>query len=199
MSVPRIAVIVSGFPRRSETFALAELLALDARGELAGLFATKPGDLDGAQPGAERLTARVEVLPDAGPEEQARIVADRLRGRAVDGVHGYFAHAPADVRARVSATLVRVTPYTITQPGRLTRQLRQVLRDYYATTVEEMSLGACSLGVPIRAGDEVVAALGIVVPSLKKDRARLVSAMQVAARSIGLTLGGPGTSVDRFH
>ena len=33
-----------------------------------------------------------------------------------------------------------------------------------------MSLGACSVAVPIRRGEAVVAALGIVVPSLKKDR-----------------------------
>ena len=31
----------------------------------------------------------------------------------------------------------------------------------------------------------MVAALGIVVPSLKRDKARLVSALQVAARGIG--------------
>ena len=75
-------------------------------------------------------------------------------------------------RPRCSANLTRITPYTIIQPGTLRRQLARVLRDDYATTVEEMSLGACSVGVPIRARGDVVAALGIVVPSLKKDRAR---------------------------
>src|SRR4029079_3082409 len=92
-----------------------------------------------------------------------------------------LAHAPVDVQARVLANLTRVTPYTIIQPGRLRRQLGRVLKDDYATTVEEMSLGACSVAVPIRARAEVVASLGIVLPSLKKDKARLVAAMQVAA------------------
>ena len=72
-------------------------------------------------------------------------------------------------------------------------------RDGYATTVEEMSLGACSVAVPIRAGTEVVASLGIVVPSLHRDRSKLVTAMQVTARSIGRALVDPSTSVDRFH
>ena len=40
----RIAVVVSGFPRMSETFAVNELLALEDRGMLARLFATKPGE-----------------------------------------------------------------------------------------------------------------------------------------------------------
>jgi DNA-binding IclR family transcriptional regulator len=110
-----------------------------------------------------------------------------------------LAHAPAPVQAEVLANLTRVTPYTINQPGTLRRQLARVLKDDYATTVEEMSLGACSVAVPIRARAEVVASLGIVLPSLKKDRARLVAAMQVAARGIGRALVAPSTSVDRFH
>jgi DNA-binding IclR family transcriptional regulator len=100
-----------------------------------------------------------------------------------------LAFAPADIQRAVLADLPRITPYTITQPGILQRQLTAALRDDYATTVEEMSLGACSVAVPVRRRDEVVAALGIVVSSLKRDKARLVSALQVAARGIGRELG----------
>jgi len=99
-----------------------------------------------------------------------------------------LAHAPPDVQHAVYADLTRITPYTITQPGLLRRQLARALRDDYATTTEEMSLGACSLAVPIRRGPDVVAALGMVLPSLK-DRARLVGALHVAARGIGRSLG----------
>ena len=99
-----------------------------------------------------------------------------------------LAHAPPEVQAEAMGALVRVTAYTVTQPGLLRRQLGRVVRDGYATTVEEMSLGACSVAVPIRRGEDVVAALGIVVPSLKKDRPRLVTALQVAAQGIGRSL-----------
>ena len=37
---------------------------------------------------------------------------------------------------------------------------------------------------------EVIAALGVVVPSLKRDRAKLVTALTVAARGIGRAIGG---------
>jgi DNA-binding IclR family transcriptional regulator len=97
-----------------------------------------------------------------------------------------LAHAPEDVRTQVLADLTRHTAYTITQPGRLVTELRRVQRDGFAQTNEEMSLGACSVAVPIRTtGGRVVAALGLVVPSLKRDRARLVAALQVAAQGIG--------------
>ena len=87
-------------------------------------------------------------------------------------------------------SLTRLTPHTVTQPGSLRRQLARGVRDDYATTAEEMSLGACSVAVPIRRGEAVVASLGIVLPSLGKDRSRLVGALQVAARGIGRALTG---------
>ena len=101
-----------------------------------------------------------------------------------------LAFASQPVQVSVLENLVRITPYTITQPGRLREQLRRVRAEGYAQTSEEMSLGACSVAVPIRTPDGlVVAALGIVVPSLKGDRPRLVAALAVAAQGIGRSLG----------
>ncbi|MFW0794404.1 IclR family transcriptional regulator [Gordonia sp. CPCC 205515] len=100
-----------------------------------------------------------------------------------------LAHAPDDVRRAVLAELRPFTRHTIVAPGVLDRQLRQIRQQGYATTVEEMTLGACSVAVPVRAGDEVVAALGVVVPTLGRNRTSLVAAAQVAAASIGRTVG----------
>jgi DNA-binding IclR family transcriptional regulator len=102
-----------------------------------------------------------------------------------------LAYAPAEVRTTVLARLERITPYTVTQPARLVEQLRRVRAEGFATTGEEMSLGACSVAVPVRVSDadeDVVAALGIVLPDLRRERVRLVSALQVAASGIGRTL-----------
>jgi DNA-binding IclR family transcriptional regulator len=104
-----------------------------------------------------------------------------------------LAHAPPEVQGAVLADLRRVTAYTITQPGTLRRQLGRVVREGYATTVEEMSLGACSVAVPVRVDDSVVAALGIVVPTLRNDRPRHVAALQVAAQGIGRALAASRT------
>jgi DNA-binding IclR family transcriptional regulator len=112
-------------------------------------------------------------------------VGSRLPMHATGVGKVLLAHAPPEVQQAVLSDLPRITPYTITQPGMLRRQLARVLRDGHATTVEEMSLGACSIAVPIRRGADVVAALGIVVASLKRDRATLVGALNVAARGIG--------------
>ena len=149
--------------------------------------------------GATRATVHLAVRDDA-----AVLYLDRLRGSTsvpvvstigsrlpmhATGVGKILlAHAPLEVQQRVLADLPRITAYTVTQPGRLRRQLAQALREDHATTTEEMSLGACSVAVPVRRGGEVVAALGLVVPSLKRDRPRLVAALQVAARGVGRAL-----------
>ncbi len=99
-----------------------------------------------------------------------------------------LAHAPRTRRTR-SCPRFRITPYTIAQPDRLRAQLEAIRTDGYATTTEEMTLGACSVAVPVRRGGDVVAALGIVVPSLRRDKSRLVSALTVAAHGIGRSLG----------
>ena len=97
-------------------------------------------------------------------------------------------YAPAEVRhAVLSRPLERFTPYTVVTPGRLEEELRRVPRDGYATTSEEMTLGACSIAVPVFAEDSVVAALGLVLPDLRA-RMRLVPALRVAARGIGRSL-----------
>ncbi|MEP6631284.1 MAG: IclR family transcriptional regulator [Lapillicoccus sp.] len=92
-------------------------------------------------------------------------------------------------RAVLTAPLRRVTRHTVTSPARLADQLARTRADGYASTVEEMSLGACSVAVPVRREDRVVAAVGIVVPSLRRDRPRLVAALQVAVRGIERSLG----------
>ena len=101
-----------------------------------------------------------------------------------------LAHAPQDVRDHVLSHLRKVTPRTITSRHVLEMQLERIRREGVATTAEEMSPGACSLAVPVvQASDSsVAAALGVVVPTFKRDRQRLIGALQVAARGIGRLL-----------
>lgn len=63
----------------------------------------------------------------------------------------------------------------------------------YATTRAEMTLGGCSVAVPVRAGSEVVAAVGVVVSDFRRDETRLVAALSMAARAIGRLYTGDDT------
>lgn len=99
-----------------------------------------------------------------------------------------LAHAEDDVLPRL-VPLRRLTAWSITSPRLLADQLERVRREAFATTSEEMSLGACSVAVPVTGrGGQVVAALGVVVLSLRRDRSRLVASLRVAAEGIGREL-----------
>jgi glycosyltransferase involved in cell wall biosynthesis len=138
-----LVMITSGFPRRSETFALNELLALDRAGALAAIFATKPGDGAEPHPDTDRLLERVEVLPPGPPAEQAAAALERLRGSSVHAVHGYFAHEPADVAIEIARGLG--VPYGFSVHA---RDARKVAPERLATQAREAAcVIACNADV----------------------------------------------------
>jgi DNA-binding IclR family transcriptional regulator len=148
---------------------------------------------------ATRATVHLAVRDDT-----AALYVDRLAGHASVPVvskvgsrlplHAtavgkvLLTHAPTDVQSQTLTHLDRITPHTVVHAGMLSTQLARARRDGYATTIEEMSLGACSIAVPVFAHHTVVAALGIVVSSLKRDRLRLAAALHVAAQGISRNL-----------
>jgi DNA-binding IclR family transcriptional regulator len=103
-----------------------------------------------------------------------------------------LAAAPDEVADAVLRSLTRETRHTVIDPGRLRRELGEIRRRGFSRATEEMSLGTASVAVPIaveRSGGAVVAgALGIVVPSHRRDVTRLVPVLEVAARGIGREL-----------
>jgi glycosyltransferase involved in cell wall biosynthesis len=101
----KIAMVLSGFPRRSETFALNEVWALERRGALAAIFATKAGELVATQPAGRALLGRVQVLTECEGTGQAEELIRLLDGTRISAIHGYFAHAPAEIAERVSMQL----------------------------------------------------------------------------------------------
>ncbi|RJQ72375.1 IclR family transcriptional regulator [Pseudonocardiaceae bacterium YIM PH 21723] len=81
--------------------------------------------------------------------------------------------------------LERCTPYSITEPGRLRQDLDRIRDRGYAYTREEMTMGNCSVAVPIR--DENGAhtiAIGLVVRSVRADAPKLARAIRKAADGI---------------
>ena len=96
-----------------------------------------------------------------------------------------LAHAPDDVLAEALRDLRRVTDRTVVEPGRLLRQLATVRRRGYALTTEEMSSGTTSVAVPVRDGEgRLLAALGVVASTTRREPVRLVPVLELAARGI---------------
>ena len=99
-----------------------------------------------------------------------------------------LAYAGAELQRQALAKLTRITPHTVVEPRRLVRQLADVRTRGYATTSEEMTIGASSIAAPIRDKDQhVIAALGLVTSSNYRGLNRLIPAVQLAAKSISRT------------
>ncbi len=96
-----------------------------------------------------------------------------------------LAWAPREVLEACLETLQPITRYTITERGRMLREIAAVRRNGYARTIEEMGYGTCSLAVPVLDGDgQVVAALALVTSTVRRDLAKFVPALRVAAATI---------------
>jgi len=97
-----------------------------------------------------------------------------------------LAYAPEEVREAILAQgLERHAPRTITDPGELRRCLELVRNNGFALTRDEMSVGAASVGVPVRDGrGAVVAALSLVTHTRSADIRRLLPPLTTAARAL---------------
>lgn len=102
-----------------------------------------------------------------------------------------LAHEPDGfIAAYLTRELERPTPHTITEPGRLARDLAAVRAQGYAFTSEEMTLGSCSAAAPIIVDGRPIAAVGIVVSSRRvRELPRLVEPLLTGARAIARAYG----------
>jgi DNA-binding IclR family transcriptional regulator len=80
----------------------------------------------------------------------------------------------AERRSVLSAPLKRFTPRTIVDRATLEKQLRRVVDDGYAFTLEELEVGLNAVAAPIRGHDgRVVAAVSVAGPSYRVTPQRL--------------------------
>ncbi|WP_191242681.1 IclR family transcriptional regulator [Amycolatopsis deserti] len=92
------------------------------------------------------------------------------------------------LKSLAEAGLPRMTPHTITQPGRLATALAEVRKTGVAYSYQEMTLGAVSVAAPILALDgRVRGALGIVAHS-RAAVERLAPAVRTAALGIARSI-----------
>jgi IclR family acetate operon transcriptional repressor len=86
-----------------------------------------------------------------------------------------LARLPEDERRRLlSRALPRLTPRTITDPRILEKQLRRVVEEGYAFTLEELEVGLNAVAAPVFAADgRVLAAVSVAGPAYRVTPQRL--------------------------
>ncbi len=104
-----------------------------------------------------------------------------------------LAYGSDELQAAALAKLEPFTVQTITDPELLSRQLRQIKQQSFASTQEEMALGAISIAVPIRGyGSKVIAALGVVLATRNRDYSHLAPVLKVTSEALSRKLIAAG-------
>jgi DNA-binding IclR family transcriptional regulator len=100
-----------------------------------------------------------------------------------------LAYAPVEVQEEVLCAPLRpYSPKTVTDPVRLREILADVRRNGYAVSDGQVTTDALSVAAPVRRGDEVVAAVSLVVRADSAQPSALAPLVQAAARGISRAL-----------
>jgi len=100
-----------------------------------------------------------------------------------------LAHSGATVIDECLASMARITAKTIVDRQQMLHELALVRTNGYAVSREEMLNGVTAVAVPIFDWDgKILAALGLVTRTVRKDLAQLVPALRVAAASISRSI-----------
>lgn len=97
---------------------------------------------------------------------------------------------PSFQEAYCESLLAAFTPYTVTDPVRLRRELAEVRHTGVAVSSRQVTDDALSVAAPVRGtGGSVIAAVSVVVPHVDAQVPVLIPAVRVAARGISRALG----------
>lgn len=106
-----------------------------------------------------------------------------------------LAFAPGPVVDEVLAGLRPHTPYTVTDPRVLLRQLDQIRRSGLASSAQEHRLGVSSVAVPVSGLDGVVASIGLLAPLTSPRLSGALPHLRAAAASVSADLLRSGLDV----
>jgi DNA-binding IclR family transcriptional regulator len=125
----------------------------------------------------ERLAGTKAILTRHSPGSRIPLHSTAV-GKAL------LAFAPATVIDEVTSDLRRHTAYTVTDRRVLHRQLDVIRRTGVARSAQENRLGVSGLAVPVKGGDGVVAAIGLLAPLISPRLPGALPHLRAAAASV---------------
>lgn len=138
----------------------------------------------------------LEILRGKGAPSMPSRVGGRMPAHATGVGKAILAFsAPEAVAARIEAGLVPLSPHTIVQPGRLTRELVRIHDQGVAFDREESGLGVVCVASPVFGPDGTVAGgLSLSGRTGRLDTERMAPAVRTAALALSRQLRGSALS-----
>ncbi len=150
MSLPgvRVAVVLKGWPRLSETFIAQEIAGLEARGVALEIWSLRRPTDQARHPVHDRVQARVAYLPEYLKDDPRRVLAAWRAARRLPGYAAARARFLADLRRDPSANRLRRWGQALVLAAELPRSVERLYAHFLHTPASVTRYAAIMRGLP---------------------------------------------------
>jgi glycosyltransferase involved in cell wall biosynthesis len=144
----RVAVVLKGWPRLSETFIAQEIAGLEARGVALEIWSLRRPADKARHPVHDRVTARTVYLPEYLKDDPARVFASWLKARRLPGYALAREKFLADLRRDRSANRLRRWGQALVLAAELPTSIERLHAHFLHTPSSVTRYAAAMRGLP---------------------------------------------------
>jgi len=147
-SGPRVAVVLKGWPRLSETFIAQEIAGLEARGVALEIWSLRRPTDKSRHPVHDRVTGRVVYLPEYLKDDPGRVWRGWLTARRLPGYRAARGKFLADLRRDPSANRLRRWGQALVLAAELPPSIERLYAHFLHTPCSVTRYAASIRGLP---------------------------------------------------
>ena len=147
-SRPRVAVVLKGWPRLSETFIAQEIAGLEARGVALEIWSLRRPTDEARHPVHDRVAGRVVYLPEYLKDDPARVGRGWLTSRRLPGYAAAHAKFIADLRRDTTANRIRRWGQSLVLAAELPESVEHLYAHFLHTPASVTRYAAIMRGLP---------------------------------------------------
>jgi len=145
---PKVAVILKGWPRLSETFIAQEIAGLEARGVALELWSMRRPTDKARHPVHDRVAARVVYLPEYLKDERRRVFEAWLKARRLPGYAAARRKFLADLQRDRTSNRVRRWGQALVLAAELPDTIERLYAHFLHTPASVTRYAATMRGLP---------------------------------------------------
>src|SRR5690348_1613382 len=148
VSGPRVAVVLKGWPRLSETFIAQEIAGLEARGVALEIWSLRKPTDKVRHPVHDRVVGRTVYLPEYLKDDLLRVLRGWLKARRLPGYAAARAKFLADLRRDPTANRVRRWGQALVLAAELPPSVERIYVHFLHTPASVTRYAATMRGLP---------------------------------------------------
>jgi hypothetical protein len=147
-SGPRVAVVLKGWPRLSETFIAQEIAGLEARGVALEIWSLRRPTDESRHPVHDRVAGRVVYLPEYLKDDPSRVARGWLKARRLPGYAAARAKFVADLRRDPTSNRMRRWGQALVLAAEMPESVERLYAHFLHTPASVTRYAAIMRGLP---------------------------------------------------